>query len=218
MDSPRLAQVSLAKLFGVFLYTGATSFGGGVVAYLHQQFVERQKWLDEDQFLAALEIGQTVPGLVSTNLSVIVGSRLRGGAGAVVAAVGMTLPGAVFVFILGLLYVHFRTNREVAATLDGVSAAAVGLILSVSLQIGWRQLKRWQDFAILAAVFLMAGVWHVSVVPLLAIIAPIAIWANRPARESLAAYHRRRSHYHAQMAAEHEKGVAANARANEQAS
>lgn len=60
---PPASKVSLAKLSGVFLYIGATSFGGGVVAYLREHLVERQKWLDEDQFLAALEIGETVPGL-----------------------------------------------------------------------------------------------------------------------------------------------------------
>src|SRR5208282_1420540 len=113
-DAPNKAQkVSLVKLFRVFLYIGATSFGGGVVAYLQEHLVVRQKWLDDDHFLAALEIGQTIPGLVSTNVSVIVGSRLRGVTGAIVSAVGMTLPGAVSVFILGLLYAHFRTDPDV---------------------------------------------------------------------------------------------------------
>jgi hypothetical protein len=119
-------KVSLAKLFGVFLYIGATSFGGAVVAYLRDYLVSRQKWLDEDQFLAAYEIGTAVPGLIATNVAVIVGSHLRGAIGAIAAAVGMTLPGALFVFILGLLYAQFKSNREVGAVLSGVCAAAVG--------------------------------------------------------------------------------------------
>ena len=88
-DAPAHApNVSLAKLFGVFLYVGGTSFGGSVIAYLRDHLVSRQEWLDEDQFLAAAEIGQTVPGLISTNAAVIVGGHLRGAAGAIAAAVG----------------------------------------------------------------------------------------------------------------------------------
>ena len=60
-DEPaQVPNVSLAKLFGVFLYIGSTSFGGGAIAYLRDHLVLRQKWLDEDHFLATCEIGQTV--------------------------------------------------------------------------------------------------------------------------------------------------------------
>ena len=69
-DAPTQApNVSLAKLFGVFFYIGATSFGGGVIAYLREHLVSRQKWLDERHFLAALEISQTVPGLLFRPIS-----------------------------------------------------------------------------------------------------------------------------------------------------
>ena len=85
-DAPQGSKrPTLPQLFGVFLYIGATSFGGGVIAYLREHLVERQKWLDHDHFLASLEIGETVPGLISTNVAVIVGSRLRGVLGSVVA-------------------------------------------------------------------------------------------------------------------------------------
>jgi len=164
-----------------------------VVAYLREHLVVRQKWLDDDHFLAALEIGQTVPGLVSTNVSVIVGSRMRGVSGAIVSAVGMMLPGAITVFILGLLYAHFRTDPDVRAMLHGVGAAAVGLILAVALQIGARELKQWRDLIILLAAFLLVGVWHVSLLPVLVILAPIAIQLNRPQPAELADYRARKN-------------------------
>jgi chromate transporter len=177
---PSSSKVSLSQLFRVFLYIGATSFGGGVVAYLREHLVERQHWLDEDRFLAALEIGETVPGLMSTNVSVIVGSRLRGVAGAIVSVLGIMLPGAVVVFILGLLYARFKNDPDVGAVLHGVGAAAVGLILAVTLQIGGREIKGWRDLAILVAAFVLVGVLHVSLVPVLVVLAPIAIGMNRP--------------------------------------
>jgi chromate transporter len=217
-DAPADApKVSLSKLFWVFFYIGATSFGGGVVAYLREHLVVRRKWIDEDHFLACLEIGQTVPGLVSTNVSVIVGSRLRGVPGAVASAVGMTLPGAIVVFILGLLYARFKTNPEVGAVLDGVGAAAVGLILAVTLQIGAREIRKWQDWLILVPAFVVVGIFHISLVPVLAVLVPIAIQFNRPKPKELAAYHAQQAVYHAQLA-EHHVEVAARHAASEPSS
>lgn len=203
-DTPRKAT-GLTEIFWVFLYIGATSFGGGLVAYLREHLVERQGWLDDDEFLAALEIGETVPGLISTNVSVIVGSRLAGAPGAIIAAAGIVLPGVIVVFVLGLLYAQFRHNPEVAAGLSGVGAAAVGLILAVTLQIGYRELKLGWDLVILAAAFLLVGIWHISLVPVLVVLAPIAVWVNRPAPSELAAYHTRQAEFHAQMAASHDQ-------------
>ena len=69
-------------IFKVFLTAGAISFGGGVLAYLREYLVREQKWLDDDDFLDALEVSETLPGLNSVNMSVIVGDRLRGAIGA----------------------------------------------------------------------------------------------------------------------------------------
>jgi chromate transporter len=216
--SAQTPKVPLAKLFWVFFYIGATSFGGGVIAYLREHLVSRQKWLDEDHFLGSLEIGQTVPGLVSTNVAVIVGSHLRGVRGAVTAAIGMTLPGAVFVFILGLLYTRFKNNPEVEAVLSGVGAAAVGLILAVTLQMGGREIKKWQDWLILVPAFVVVGIFHISLVPVLAVLVPIAIQFNRPQAKELAVYHAQQAEYHAQLAEHHEEVAARHASGAESSS
>jgi chromate transporter len=98
------ATVTLREIFFTFLAIGATSFGGGVVAYLRNSLVTAKGWLDEPQFLAALEISQTLPGLNATNMSVIVGDRLRGPRGAIAGFLGMTLPGGIVIFALGIAY------------------------------------------------------------------------------------------------------------------
>nr|WP_231711090.1 chromate transporter [Xanthobacter dioxanivorans] len=88
-----LVQATILEIFLTFLLIGATSFGGGVVAYLRNALVVQKGWLDEEEFLTALEISQALPGLNATNMSVIVGDRLRGPVGAVAGFLGMTLPG-----------------------------------------------------------------------------------------------------------------------------
>lgn len=172
---------SLAKIFTVFFRIGAVSFGGGLVAYLRDELVTAQKWVDDEEFLAALEIGQTLPGLNSTNVAVIVGRHLRGPLGSVAAVTGLLIPGAVIVMILGLLYLRFQHDPQVSAVLIGVAAAAVGLLLQVTLKIGGKQFLLLKDLAFVAVVFLMVGVFHISLLVVLFTLAPLAIWLNRPA-------------------------------------
>lgn len=177
------APVSLARIFGIFALIGLTSFGGGIVAYLRRALVEQHRWLDEDEFMAALEISQTLPGLNSTNVSVIVGRKLRGPLGAVAAVLGMVLPGAVIVMVLGFAYVKFRRDPAVAVVLSGVAAAAVGLLLQVTLKIGWKQLVNLKDLVFVAVVFVLVGIFHVSLVVTLFFVAPLAVWLHRPGTE-----------------------------------
>ncbi|WP_296806773.1 chromate transporter [Thiocapsa sp.] len=174
------APPSIGKIFTAFAMIGVSSFGGGLVAYLRDVVVDREKWLTGDEFLGALEIGQTLPGLNSTNVAVIVGRKLRGPRGAAAAALGLILPGVAILIVLGLLYVRFHNNPDVAAALAGVAAAAVGLLLQVTLKIGGRSFLRPKDLMFIIPTFLMVGVFHVSLAATLFLLAPIAIWLNRP--------------------------------------
>jgi chromate transporter len=186
-DAAVAERVSLARIFRVFALIGVTSFGGGIVAYLRHALVEKEKWLDEERFMAALEISQTLPGLNSTNMSVIVGRQLRGPAGALVAVLGMILPGALILTALGFAYVALRHDPKVIPVLAGVAAAAVGLLLQVTLKIGWKQLIRPKDLALVLVVFVLVGIFHVSLLVTLVTIAPLAVWMNRPDEEKGAA-------------------------------
>jgi len=173
-------RITLWEIFLTFFVIGATSFGGGVVAYLRNSLVTKKAWLDEDGFMAALEISQALPGLNATNMSVIVGDKLHGPLGAALAFLGMTLPGGIMVLVLGVAYASNQNNAEVNAILKGVGAASVGLLLAVTLQIGHKQLEKIGDLTIVAATLLLVSFLHVSLVVVLLTVAPIAIWLYRP--------------------------------------
>jgi len=180
-DAPQAAEpVSLWRLFRVFLVLGATSFGGGVVAYLRQALVVKQKWLDDETFLSGLELSQTLPGLNATNMSIYVGERLRGVPGAIVAALGMILPGAVIVMALGFVYASHGHLTDATLVLGGVGAAAVGLTLATTLQIGRKQLAKPLDLALIALTFVVIGVFRVSLPIALLTIGPLCVWLYRP--------------------------------------
>jgi len=186
--------VPLREIFLTFLLIGATSFGGGVVAYLRNSLVRAKKWLDEDQFLEALEISQTLPGLNATNMSVIVGDRLRGPWGAVAAFLGMTMPGAAMMTGLGVVYALHKDHAVVSSVLVGVGAAAVGLLASVTIQVGRKQLEHILDLSIVAATVLMISVFHISMPIVLLVLGPIAVFIYRPHPKRI--HLRRRHHGH----------------------
>ena len=151
-----------------------------MVAYLREMLVANRRWLDDEEFLAALEISQTLPGLNATNMSIIVGDRLRQAPGALAAFLGMALPGTVVVMILGILYGAHRHNPAVDAALKGVAAAAVGLLLAVTAQIGRKEMRGVGDLLIALVTCVAVSELHVPLYLALLVIGPVAIWLYRP--------------------------------------
>jgi chromate transporter len=178
--SPARNRPQLGELFQVFLTAGAISFGGGVLAYLREYLVRNHGWLSDDDFLDALEVSETLPGLNSVNMSVIVGDRMRGAIGAAVAVVGLMLPGMVVMMTLGVLWEQQRHNENIGHFLVGVAASAVGLLLTVTLQLGHKQFVRPLDLMIIAVTFVAVSVFKVALGWVLLILGPLAIFLYRP--------------------------------------
>jgi len=132
-----VASVNLVTLAAVFLKAGALLYGSGYVllAFLRGDLVEGLGWLTDAQLLDAVAIGQVTPGPLFTTATFI-GYLLAGIPGAVVATVAIFLPAFVFVALVGPLADRVRDRPLTAALLDGVNAAALGLMAAVSVQLG----------------------------------------------------------------------------------
>jgi chromate transporter len=131
------ASINLVTLGAVFLKAGALLYGSGYVllAFLRGDLVERLGWLTDAQLLDAVAIGQVTPGPLFTTATFI-GFVLAGIPGALVATVAIFLPAFVFVALIGPLADRVRDRPLTAALLDGVNAAALGLMAAVSVQLG----------------------------------------------------------------------------------
>jgi chromate transporter len=200
-DEIAATPASLGAIFKVFLTAGAISFGGGVVAYLREYIVRERKWLDDEGFLDALELSETLPGLNSVNMSVIIGDRLRGAAGAATAVAGLIIPGVLVVMTLGVLWNQQRHNADVRALLVGVAAAAVGLLTTVTVQLGHKQFVRVPDVLFILATFAAVSLFKFSLVEVLLTVGALAILYYRlrihPAEEAHTFHHlRERFHSH----------------------
>jgi chromate transporter len=140
-----LNRAPMSRLFLAFLKIGATLYGSGyvLVSYLRTTVVEQHHWINHQELLDGIAVGQITPGPVLTTatfVGYVVGNRSLGGLaggvlGAVVATVGIFLPSFCLVSILGHVLGKTRTNRYVRGALDGMNAAVAALILIVTLQL-----------------------------------------------------------------------------------
>jgi chromate transporter len=160
LAAPMLAAApfNLTQLFFIFLKIGAVLYGSGYVllAFLRADLVVRLGWLNDQQLIDAVAIGQVTPGPVFTTATFI-GYVLGGAAGALLATLGIFLPSFIFVAISHPLVPRMRNSAWAGALLDGVNATALGLMAAVMLQLGQASLVDvWTIavFAIAAALLL----------------------------------------------------------------
>ncbi|HEU0114167.1 MAG TPA: chromate efflux transporter [Thermomicrobiales bacterium] len=132
-----VAPYSPLTLFLIFLKIGATLYGSGYVllAYLQQDFIDRLGWLTNRQLLDAVAVGQFTPGPVSSTAT-FVGYVVGGVPGAILATIGIFLPAFLLVGIVNPLLPRIRRSPWSAGFLDGVNAAAIGLMAAVLVSIG----------------------------------------------------------------------------------
>jgi chromate transporter len=156
---------SLAQLFLTFLKIGSVLFGSGYVllAFLRSDFVLRLHWLTEKQLLDAVAVGQITPGPVFTTATFI-GYLVGGIAGAIVATIGIFLPGFALVAVSGPLIPRIRRSALAGATLDGIIVGSLALMGVVTYQLSRAALIDPLTVAIacLSAVLLLAFRVNVS--------------------------------------------------------
>jgi chromate transporter len=180
-QAPPVAQagVSIGQIFLEFLIIGATSFGG-VVPYLRGSLVTKRHWVDDKEFVEMLSISQSLPGLNATNMAVLVGEKLRGALGSMAAIVGICLPGAVLMYIVGMFYRIHGDHDFVTSALKGVAAAAVGLILSTVMSLSKKSLAQKFDFVFMALTVIAVNRLHQSVPRTLIVVGLLAVLFHRP--------------------------------------
>jgi chromate transporter len=158
LGTPR--KISLLRLARVALWLGIAGFGGGfaIVQQLKRIVVEKERWLSEEAFLEFFAVASALPGTPATNLLTIIGVRLRGLVGGILAAALFLLPSVAVMVGFGASYGHFRDISALATFLDGMSLATIGVVAGVAADIGRSSLRRPLDWglALFAAAVLVS--------------------------------------------------------------
>ena len=128
----------LLQLFLSTLYISAFTFGGGfvIITFMKRKFVDALHWIDEQEMLDLAALAQSSPGAIAVNAAILVGWRVAGLAGMIVAVLGTILPPMIVLSVISLFYAAFATNRYVALVLKGMQAGVAAVILDVVLNLG----------------------------------------------------------------------------------
>lgn len=133
----------LAQLFRETFLISAFTFGGGfvIVPLMRKKFVENLHWLDDEEMMDIAAIAQSSPGAIVVNASILLGYRVAGVAGGLVAVLGSVLPPLIILSVISLFYAAFRSNRYVSLVMRGMQAGVAAVVCDVVLTMGQALLK-----------------------------------------------------------------------------
>ena len=127
----------LWQLFKATFLLSAFTFGGGfvIVSLMKKKFVEELHWLEEEEMLDITAIAQSSPGPIPINASVILGYRMYGVIGSLVAILGTALPPMIIISVISVFYTQFRSNRIIAIALQVMRAGVAAVIFDVVINL-----------------------------------------------------------------------------------
>ncbi len=167
----------LGKLFFAFIQVGLVAFGGGGNAQLYQAIVRRRGWMGEREFLETTALCRILPGPVFANAAAHIGMRLGGVMGGILALLGVLTPGAILMLLLSFAYLHFGAlpGSLAESALNGVAAAAIGLILATMLRQAPSALDSFKAVGLALGVFVTYGLLHWPLLLVLLVTVPLGM-------------------------------------------
>jgi chromate transporter len=134
---------SFSELTRVFARIGCFSFGGpvGQIALMHRELVDELKWVDEEQYLHALNFCHLLPGPEAQQLATWIGWKLHGIRGGLAAGLLFVIPGALIILALSILYAYAANLDWFASLFLGIKAAVLAIVVQAVIRIGGRALN-----------------------------------------------------------------------------
>ena len=158
----------LWNLFVSTLYLSAFTFGGGyvIVSLLKKKFVDEYHWIEEEEMLDLVAIAQSSPGAIAVNGAIVVGYKLAGLAGTVVAILGTVIPPFLIISMISIFYNLVKDNFIVSQMLLGMQSGVGAVIASVTYEMGAGIVrgKNKASVLIMACAFVSSCVFGVNVI------------------------------------------------------
>ncbi|MCY7344982.1 MAG: chromate efflux transporter [Pyrinomonadaceae bacterium] len=136
---------SFAEAFRFWLKLGFISFGGpaGQIAIMQRELVENKKWIDQEDFLHALNYCMLLPGPEAQQLATYLGWRMHGIKGGIIAGAFFVIPSIFFLLILSYIYAAYGNLPQINAILDGFKAVVVAIVVEAVLKIAKKAFKTY---------------------------------------------------------------------------
>ncbi|MBE6946990.1 MAG: chromate transporter [Ruminococcaceae bacterium] len=125
------------SLFLSFFKIGLFTFGGGyaMISLLENEFVERKRWIDHEEFMNVVVIAESTPGPIAINSATYIGYRVGGIPGSLLATLGICIPSFTIIFLISLFFDRFIEMKLVAAAFKGIQVCVIYLILSAGIKM-----------------------------------------------------------------------------------
>ena len=131
------------SLFLTMLKIGLFTFGGGyaMIALIENEFVEKKKWIEKDEFLDVAAIAESTPGPIAINAATYIGYKNSGIIGSIIATLGICIPSFVIIYAISLFFDAFLSFTLVAYAFKGIQICVIYLILTAGLKM-LKQIKK----------------------------------------------------------------------------
>jgi chromate transporter len=168
-------NISFSEAFWFWLKLGFISFGGpaGQIAIMQKELVENRQWIEQDDFLHALNFCMLLPGPEAQQLATYLGWRLHGIKGGIVAGAFFVIPSIFILMFLSYIYAAYGNIPQVAAVLDGFKAVVVAIVVEAVLKISQKAFKN--SWHIVIAFFSFVAIYFLHIpFPLIVLCAAIS--------------------------------------------
>lgn len=168
-------KVSLWEIFAVFAKIGAFTIGGGYMMIpAIQAEMSRRRWISDEELPDIVAIAQSAPGLLTVNMSIFAGYKLRGIKGSIVATTGAIAAPFIMILLIAMFFASFRTNPVVESIFKGVRPAAVAVIAAYTIK-QWSKFRHWWQWCISLATLAFVAMAGISPIYILATVIVCAL-------------------------------------------
>lgn len=159
----------LLTLFGCFFRASSVTFAGGIAMLpaIQRDLVAKRGMLSDDDFIEAVALSQSLPGMVVLNCAVFIGSQCAGLPGAIAAGLGALLPAFGFMLLATIFFAYLPKGAVVQGALRGIRITSAALILYTAFSMGKRILKDAFSVVVMLLSFVAVFVLRFSAFPVL---------------------------------------------------
>ena len=153
-------------VFAKFFKIGLFTIGGGyaMLPLIQAEVVEKQKWIEKEEFLDLVAIAQSAPGVFAVNISIFVGYKLKGIRGSLITTLGAVLPSFLIILAIAMFFHAFSDNVYVERAFKGIRPAVVALIAAPTFSLAkTAKINRYTFWIPIVSALL---IWLVGVSPI----------------------------------------------------
>lgn len=177
-------EISLARIFAVFAKIGAFTIGGGyMMVPAIQNEMSKRGWISDEELPDIVAIAQGAPGLLTVNMAIFAGYKLRGVKGSVAATLGSITPPFLIILLIAMLSANLQDSPVVQRILQGVRPVSVAIIAAYMCKLSRTNCKSWWQYLIAAATLLLVALLKVSPIWILLTLIVVAValteWKER---------------------------------------